>query len=389
MAFSSDLALPGRTVRVQQQRHAFWFGCNGYLLGEEQDPGFQRRYEDQLAGLFNVVTLPFYWSAYEAAAGLTAQRRLQSMARWCTERGIVAKGHPLLWTHPAGSPPWLPDDLDEVRTQWAARITELVRQFAGLIDCWDLLCEPTEAFRFDTALARQFQRDGLVACLRQAADLAREANPNALLLVDDYRVDQPAVDAMAGLVDEAGAPLYDAVGLLTHQLSRLLTPAELWTICERFAPLGRPLHSTSTVILSGRRLTTGPLGFADGGEPQFGPTNPGDEAEQAAAVEAYYTTLFSHPAVEAITWWDLSDRGAWLQAPAGLLRADGSPKPAYETLWRLIRHDWWTDATVTTDADGQASLRVFAGDHRVACEAAQTTVHAARGGAAAVVLRLG
>ena len=59
------------------------------------------------------------------------------------------------------------------------------------------------------------------------------------------------------------------------------------------------------------------------------PTTPDGEARQADEVEAHYPTLLAHPAVEAITWWGFPD-GGWLNAPSGLVRADGSPKPAYE-----------------------------------------------------------
>ena len=54
--------------------------------------------------------------------------------------------------------------------------------------------------------------------------------------------------------------------------------------------------------------------------------------------------LFSHPAVAAVTWWDFTDQDAWQQAPAGLVRDDMSPKPAYEQLRSLIKGKWWTKA---------------------------------------------
>ena len=75
--------------------------------------------------------------------------------------------------------------------------------------------------------------------------------------------------------------------------------------------------------------------------------------------------LFSHPAVEAITWWDFSDRGAWQRAPAGLLRKDLSPKPVYQRLMALIKDKWWTRTTTKTDADGMARFRGFLGQYHV------------------------
>ncbi|MCR4411235.1 MAG: hypothetical protein NUV77_02280, partial [Thermoguttaceae bacterium] len=92
---------------------------------------------------------------------------------------------------------------------------------------------------------------------------------------------------------------------------------------------------------------------------------PEGEARQAREVTRFYTMLFSHPAVEAITWWDFSDRRAWQQAPAGFLRADMSPKPAYEALRKLIKGTWWTRAEVRTGPDGVARTRGFLGDYRV------------------------
>ena len=49
--------------------------------------------------------------------------------------------------------------------------------------------------------------------------------------------------------------------------------------------------------------------------------------------------------MKSITWWDFTD-GGWLGAPAGLLRSDQSPKPAYETLRRLVKDELWTKRTV-------------------------------------------
>jgi hypothetical protein len=76
--------------------------------------------------------------------------------------------------------------------------------------------------------------------------------------------------------------------------------------------------------------------------------------------------LFSHPAVEAITWWDFSDRRAWQGAPAGWLREDMSPKPVYDRLMGLVKGSWWTSEDRKTDAQGQARFRGFLGQYDVA-----------------------
>ncbi|MBI5832508.1 MAG: endo-1,4-beta-xylanase [Armatimonadetes bacterium] len=378
----------GRRVRVRQRSHAFLFGCNGFgLAGGDQD-ALARAYREQFAALFNFATTPFYWSGYEPAAGLTQQARLEAMGHWCAERGIEVKGHPLVWTHPAGVPAWLPEDPDVVRALSEGRIAALAAHFRGLIDRWDVVNEPTDPFRFSNALAAQLKHHGLIPCLRQAYRQARMANPTAQLVINDYRLDADFERIIEQLVDDVGEPLYDAIGLQTHQHGGILPPERLWAVCESFARFGMPLHFTENTLLSGRRAKPGPVDF-ESRESQFLPTNPDDEAEQARATEAFYTTLFSHPAVEAITWWDFSDRDAWLGAPAGLIRADGSPKPAYETLLRLIRHDWWTDEEAVTDAHGQVQFRVYAGQLEVSAGGASAVASVMRRGSGAVGLRVG
>ena len=42
-----------------------------------------------------------------------------------------------------------------------------------------------------------------------------------------------------------------------------------------------------------------------------------------------------------------------------------TPKPAYDALMKLIHHDWWTSETLTTDAQGNCSVRAFCGDYDV------------------------
>jgi len=74
--------------------------------------------------------------------------------------------------------------------------------------------------------------------------------------------------------------------------------------------------------------------------------------------------------VEAITWWDLMD-GGWLGAPAGLIRKDLSPKPAYARLMALIKGKWWTSLDLSTDAAGLAKARGFLGTYRVTVETAE------------------
>src|SRR4029079_10264503 len=93
------------------------------------------------------------------------------------------------------------------------------------------------------------------------------------------------------------------------------------------------------------------------------------EGRQADEVVRHCRTLVGHPAVEAITYWGLTDSGAWLGAPVGLVRRDGTTKPAYEALRALVRGAWWRAATtMRTDGMGRIRVRGFLGDYAVAAD---------------------
>jgi hypothetical protein len=79
-----------------------------------------------------------------------------------------------------------------------------------------------------------------------------------------------------------------------------------------------------------------------------------------------YRILFEHPLVQAITTWDFTD-GAWLKAPSGFVRLDGTKKPSFEMLKKLVKEEWWTDTEVTTDENGWASVEAFKGDYELSC----------------------
>lgn len=347
------------SVEVEQTRHQFLFGCNIFLWGRLENSELQEKYREQFAALLNYATLAFYWPTYEPFPGKPNHEYAERVARWCQERGIVTKGHPLAWNY--SDPRWLPQDPEEIFRLQLARIDDCVRRFRGLIDRWDVVNEAThydrdECWRQAPRMTRMWQEVGQVEFVKACFRKAREASADAVLIINDYRVDPAYERLIEQLVDEDGRPLYDVIGIQSHMHGGVWSTERIWDICERFSRFGVPLHFTETTILSGPRQRPAGRPWA---------TTPEGEAVQAREVERFYTVLFSHPAVEAITWWDFSDLRAWQGAPAGLVRADMSPKPAYEVLRGLIKGKWWTRTQVSTDAAGKARFRGFLGDYAV------------------------
>ncbi len=354
----------GATVKIEQIRHAFLFGCNIFKLGRCKTKAGEAAYRRHFGALLNYATLPFYWWGYEREQGKPDHQRTEQIAKWCRAHGVTMKGHPLVWNH--NEPAWLPDDVEEVKTLQLGRVSDCVRRFRGKIDVWDVVNEVTHFDRPDfleraPKLGKLWQKYGRAEFPAMAFVEARKANPDATLLINDYRSDEAyAETVISKLVDEHGKRLYDVIGIQSHMHGGAWPTEQIWEVCERFAKFGVPLHFTETTILSGQRGWD----LKKKKEVEEWKSTAAGEEYQAEEVARFYTVLFSHPAVEAVTWWDFTDQNAWQGAPAGFLREDMTPKPAYEELMRLIKGKWWTKETLTTDEKGEARFRGFLGRYK-------------------------
>ena len=355
-------------VTVEQVRHAFAFGNIGFelipLANGAPEPG-----DEELAGdwleLFNTATLPFYRGDFEPEPGQPHTERLRRAAEWFAGRGVALKGHPLAWHSVA--PPWLLDlSIDEIEQAQRARIRREVSDFAGLIDTWDAINEVVIMPVFekeDNGLTRLARARGRIPTIRLAFEEARATNPHATLLLNDFDLSS-AYECLIEGVLEAGIRI-DALGLQTHMHQGYWGEETILAMVDRFARYGLPLHLTETSLVSGELMPAHIVDLNDW-QPESWESTPDGEARQADEIERHYRSLLGHPSVEAITYWGITDRGAWLGAPIGLLREDGSRKPAYDALHRLVKDEWWLPSTtLRTDAAGRVSVRGFRGDYVV------------------------
>jgi endo-1,4-beta-xylanase len=378
--------LANRPVVIEQKAHQFLFGCNAFRLNPADSSAPQVAYQEQFAALWNFATLPFYWGTYEPTRGEPREARVRAMAEWCRDQGLLTKGHPLCW-HEV-SPRWAAQlAVEEVHRLQLERITREVTAFSGLIDIWDVVNEAVVMPRFDrvrnpiTTLARQLER---VPLIQQTFDAARHANPTAFLLLNDY-ITSAEYERLIEETLDAGVRL-DAIGIQSHMHSGYRGAAWAWATSEQFRRFGKPLHFTELTILSGPTRTD--IRY-EGPPHDDWHTTPEGEQRQADQVEEIYRVLFSHPAVQAITWWDFTDH-AWLGAPAGFLRRDMSPKPAYERLLSMIKGEWWTGRQVlTTDDHGRVMFRGFLGQYTLAVGDAITTFNLPHPGRVVVTIAAG
>ena len=365
--------LANQTVLVAQRAHQFRFGGNGHaaikLANDELDGAARERAEELCATLldvFNYVTLPFYWGRFEPQRGRPDTARLLNAARWFVERGCTVKGHPLCW-HTVSADWLLQLGDEEIIEAQLARVRREVGDFAGVIDAWDVINEvvimPTFD-KYDNGVTRMARRLGRIGIVRATFDAARAANPGATLLLNDFDMSTAYECLIEGCL-EAGIKI-DALGLQSHMHQGYWGVEKTRAVLERFARYGLPLHFTETNIVSGHLMPPDIVDLNDYHVDDW-PTTPDGEARQAEDAVLHYKTLLAHPSVAAITWWDFSD-GGWLKAPAGLVRIDGSPKPAYHALRQLVKGEWWVAPTsMTTDASGKFRFHGFLGEYDLTC----------------------
>jgi len=353
----------GQKVHLEQMRHTFLFGSNIFKLGRCRSDKDNETYARYFSDLMNFATLPFYWWDYERERGKPNDARTDSIVQWCKQKDILTKGHPLAWNYI--DPQWIPHDPQQALDLQFKRIQRCVSRFKGDIDIWDVVNEATHYDRAQClsrapALTGAMRSMGVGPYVRAAFAHARQANPDATLIINDYRTDKAYVDkVLSELLDQSKKLLYDVIGIQSHMHGGYWGAGKAWDVCERYAQFGKPLHFTELTVVSGPRQAE-----------QWKSTVVG-EKRQAREVCEFYKLLFSHPAVEAITWWDLTDQGAWQGAPAGFLRDDMTPKPAYEQLLDLVKGQWWTREQIGVDGQQQVRLRGFLGQYQASVQTAR------------------
>jgi len=335
-------------IELELQSHAFLFGCNIFGFDAFATERENALYKERFQALFNYATTGFYWRSYEQVKGKPDYARTDAIVAWCTERGITIKGHPLLWDHEAAMPRWANGQPDAQLQE--ARVREIVGRYKGKIDIWEVVNEPSHArgVRVDAPYR-----------------WAREANPSATLIINDYQVMADGYPPFFALLETAikNEVPFDGVGIQAHEPRTMRFPlSRVKSTLDKYATLGKRLHITEFTPTSGGMAITGST-----------VAGVWDETSQAEYTEQFYTVCFAHPAVDAITWWDLCDAKSWLKG-GGLLREDLSPKPAYNVLKRLIQEQWTTQQHDITDPEGACSFRGFFGTYLARVEVGEKTL---------------
>jgi len=369
-------------VEIKQLRHHFQFGCDLYGLRPNNHSEFQRNYQKRFLDLFNWAALPGAWDTLQPTRGKLNYTELESMAKWCAEHHVTACGPILLdgWS----TPNWVSKDPSVAVPLARAMITNCIKHMGGLIQNWIVISNVVnEASANDPTFLGAWLRQEetknsisgeTVAKIKATAIVAGSAllwgqlaltGKDQKLLISDSTMNDSESDSdekMYKLLEQSGS-LPSAIGLKPQALTKghRWKYEQFYKVADRFARFA-PEYFHSIMVISGEEKDDIP--DWDKTYTDWNSTTSG-EAQQAEYVDRIYRILFSHPAVSNISWTDFCDKNFWLGAPGGLLRKNGTPKPAYNKLMDLIHKEWWTDRTLITADDGLARLRAFFGTYQI------------------------
>ena len=376
-------------VHLNQINHEFLFGCGAFEtlpytnapeahngtgspnkvkpMPDEEKEAYRARLEDRMQkwlGLFNYGTLPFYWGGFEPEEGNPHTEQLMNAAKFLKSKDVTVKGHPLCWH--TGCVPWLMNyDNKTILEKQLARIHRDVGNFKGIIDMWDVINEVVIMpiyDKYDNAITRICKELGRVGLVKKVFDAAQETNPDGIFLINDFNLSTNYEILIDGCLN-AGVPI-KTIGLQSHQHQGVWSLEKTEEILSRFEHFGLPIHFTENTIVAGPLVAPEITDLQDAHYDDDAAT-PELEQKQADDLEKMYRNLFeNHPLVSAITNWDFGD-GAWLNAPSGVIRKDGSLKPSYNRLHHLIKEEWHTELDTTTDADGYITIEGYKGKYEI------------------------
>lgn len=348
--------VPNAAVSLRMKNHQFLFGAVCYAHGKFGHPGKEERFTELFTKLFNYTMVPYHWSWYEPRRGEYNEPYTGDLVRWATENGLKKKLHALIWHELC--PDWVTDE--NVEQEYIRRIDHLMTIHAEDFDFFDLANETTVNDRFDNPVSRWVRRKGPIEMMKFGTELVRGYKPDARLLFGDWNVHGEDYFSFLRKMREEGVDI-DILGMQSHMHRDLWTQEETLRVMDRAAEFGWPIHFPECSICSGKPI--GQMNYGAGAINQFSETEE-DLYWQADFAKDFYTLVFSHPAVEALSWFDFTEH-RWLNAPAGVVDDDLNPKPVYATLYDLIHRQWHTDADLTASSEGRCGTKVFCGTYEI------------------------
>lgn len=308
------------TLRSQAAARGLRFGSAVDVSALSSDAA----YATALAQEFSSLTAEnaMKWSTIQPSLGERDWSGADRLVEFAQRYGQQVYGHTLVWH--SSDPSWLQSTISgpgSAAKTLRAHIVEQVSRYRGAVWAWDVVNEVIGPdYRLRDTIWHRYLGPGYVA---DAFRWAHEADPDALLFINDYGIEtiNPKSDALYALVKQLlaeGVPIH-GVGFQTH-LSIDSNTATFAENLQRFAALGVDVALTEM----GVRM---PL-----------PATPDKLEAQARVYRAAVEACLAVPRCVSITVWGFSDKYSWLapehegDGSACLLDTMFRPKPAYHAV---------------------------------------------------------
>ena len=291
------------------------------------------------------------WGPWEEGASNTGGWRRQYVEdamQWLSQRHFDVRGHNMVWGTWRYIPPEVRNsegDPKALEEKIESRINDVGGTMKGQLAEWDVVNEPVP----DRDLTNLLGEQAPVTWYK----VARQADPKALLFVNDYPSPDSAghlesYDKTIQFLLQNGAPL-GGIGLQGHVGSSPWSIPALLQALDKLGAHGLPVEITEY------------------------DTDIRDEQLDAQFLTDFLTAVFSHPSVNGFLMWGFWDGAQW-NSRAPIFNKDWTEKPSGQAYEKLVLQDWWTKADGTTDSQGSYQVRGFLGDYDVTVANGSKTV---------------
>lgn len=260
------------------------------------------------------------WRAIEGFFGGRDFAPADAVAATAARLGAKLRGHTLAWHQMVPARLSVASTADFVKAQ-TAHLRELATRYVGRIHTWDVLNEVVnpDDKRSDGLRESVLSRLWGVERYPELFELARAADPQAQLAYNDYGLeqDEPWCEqrrrATLRLLErwlQRKTPI-DVLGCQAHlNLSRKFSPEKLLRFFDDVSSMGLTVQITELDVRDA--LFVGDIEARD--------------AAVAALYQDFVQACVSHPAVEMLVMWNVTDADTWVnRAWQGQRRADGAP----------------------------------------------------------------
>lgn len=305
------------------------------------------KWKPDFVGAFNSAGVPLEWRVIEPEEGDYHWETYDAQVDWCTSHGLMMRGGPLIDLSPDGMPNWLwqwERDYWNLQSFICDFIETAISRYLGRIRIWEI------AARINTGGALTLTEEHRLTIVAKALEVARQVDQEGQFLV---RIDQPWGEYQARGQHKL-SPMHFADALVRAGLGLSAINLEIGV---GYAPRGtasRDLLDFSRMIdywsAIGVPLQV-TLAFPSARSPDpnlnrdmevEGPSwkLPWTEEAQADWIDLHLPLLMAKPAVVGIFWTHFSDSEPHRFPHAGLLRPDGTPKPALSRIVRQKKAYW-------------------------------------------------